>query len=47
MLRDLADRVFDGSAAAIMVHLLESSDVKEDELRELREILKRKSEGRK
>lgn len=46
MLRDLVDRVFDGSAAAILVNLLESSDVKEDELRELREILRRKSEGR-
>jgi len=47
MLRDLMRRVFDGSAAAIMVNLIDSSDVKEHELRELREILDRKSEGRK
>ncbi len=45
MLRDLMHRVFDGSAAATLVYLLESSDVKEDELLELRKILDRKSEG--
>ena len=44
MLRDLLDRVFDGSPAAGMVNLLESSDVKEEELQELREIINRKSE---
>lgn len=45
MLRDLMHRVFDGSAEAILVNLIESSDVKEDELRKLRELIDRKSEG--
>ena len=44
MLRDMVNRVFDGSAAAVMVNLLESSDLDEGEVRELRELLKRKSE---
>ena len=44
MLRDMADRVFDGSTAAILVNLIDSPDVKEDELRELRKILDKKSE---
>jgi predicted transcriptional regulator len=45
MLRDLMRRAFDGSAAAILVNLIESSDVKEDELRELRDLINRRSEG--
>ena len=47
MLRDLMHRVFDDSPAAIMVNLLESSEVKEEELRELRDLINRKSEGQK
>jgi BlaI family transcriptional regulator, penicillinase repressor len=45
MLRDLLDRVFDGSASAILVNLLDSSDVKEEELLKLREIVNRPSAG--
>jgi predicted transcriptional regulator len=42
MLRDLVNRVFDGSAAAAMLNLLETADVDEGELRQLREMIKRK-----
>ena len=42
MLRDLVDRVFDGSTAAAMVNLLESSDLDRAELRRLRDLLKQK-----
>lgn len=43
MLRDLVNRVFDGSAVAAMLNLLETADIDEVELRELREIIKRKT----
>ena len=43
MLRDLVTRVFNGSAMAVVVHLLESSDVDEAEIRTLREMLHRMS----
>jgi predicted transcriptional regulator len=46
MLRDLVDRVFDGSAATAMVNLLETSDVDADELRQLRELIQRKAKER-
>jgi len=42
MLRDLVDRVFDGSAATVMVNLLESSDLDKDEMARLRELLRSK-----
>ena len=42
MLRDLVDRVFDGSAVAVMLNLLETADVDEAELKQLRQIIKRK-----
>jgi len=42
MLGDLVDRVFDGSAVAVMLNLLETSDVDEAELKQLREMIKRK-----
>jgi len=42
MLSDLVDRVFDGSAVAVMLNLLETSDVDEAELKQLRQIIKRK-----
>ena len=45
MLDDVVDRVFDGSAAAVMLNLLETSDLDEVELRKLRRILRQKSEG--
>lgn len=37
MLSGLVHRVFDGSAAAAMLHLLDSSKLSDEELRELRE----------
>ena len=39
MLRDMVNRVFDGSAAALVVNLLESTEVDEDEISKLREVL--------
>ncbi len=43
MLRDLVDRAFDGSAAALMVNLLETRDLDAGELRQLRELINRKA----
>ena len=43
MLKDLVKRVFDGSTSAAMVHLLESSDLNDSEIRTLRQLLKPKS----
>jgi len=45
MLRDLVDRAFDGSAAALMVNLLETGDLDAEELRRLRELINRKAGG--
>ena len=39
MLHDLVKRAFDGSAAAVVVGLLESADLDEAEIRELRALL--------
>jgi BlaI family transcriptional regulator, penicillinase repressor len=41
MLRDLVNRLFDGSAATAMIHLLDSSDLTDDELIELRAEINR------
>src|SRR6056297_1771441 len=41
MMRDLVDRLFDGSAANAMINLLESSDLSDEELIELRDEVKR------
>lgn len=43
MLGDLVRRVFDGSAAAVMLSLFECADINPDELKELRQIMARKS----
>ena len=43
MLKDLMDRAFDGSAAAVMVNLLESDALDADELRHLRDLINRKN----
>jgi len=43
MLSDLVDRVFDGSAVAVMLNLLDTADVDEAELRQLREIINHKT----
>ena len=42
MLRDIVDRAFDGSAAAAMVNLLQSSEVSDEELKQLRELIRRR-----
>lgn len=39
MVADLAERLFDGSAAALVSHLLESHDVDRAELEELRKMI--------
>ena len=43
MLGDIVDRVFDGSAAAVMLNLLQTSDLDEQELKQLRQIVNRKA----
>jgi BlaI family transcriptional regulator, penicillinase repressor len=43
MLGDLVDRVFDGSAVAVMLNLLENSEIDQDELKELRKLIGRKA----
>lgn len=42
MLGDVVDRVFDGSATAVMLTLFSRSDVKPEELKELRSIIQQK-----
>jgi BlaI family transcriptional regulator, penicillinase repressor len=44
MVRDLVDRVFDGSAGALMLNLLETNELSADELRRLRELINRQTE---
>lgn len=43
MLKDLVNRVFDGSASAVVVNLLETADVNEAELLSIRRIIERKA----
>jgi len=47
MLRDLTDRAFNGSPAAVMVNLIEDADLDADKVRELRALLKDKGADRK
>ena len=42
MLRDLVDRVFDGSAASVMLNLLEATDIEPQKLEQVRQIIDRK-----
>ena len=42
MLGDLVDRLFDGSAEAVMLSLFDSKDVDPDEIKRLRKLLNRK-----
>jgi BlaI family transcriptional regulator, penicillinase repressor len=42
MLGDLVDRVFDGSAKAVMLNLLEKADLDRQGLKELRDLIHRK-----
>ena len=44
MLGDLVDRVFDGSAAAVVLRLFDCADVQPDDLKELRQIIRQKSQ---
>lgn len=43
MVGDLVDRVFDGSASALMLSLFDRSDLDADEVKELRRFLDRKA----
>jgi predicted transcriptional regulator len=43
MLKDLLNRVFDGSAQAVVLELLETSDVDADELNAIRKLINRKA----
>ncbi len=43
MLGDLMDRVFDGSATALMLELLETTDLDADEIKEIRAMINRKA----
>ena len=45
MLKDLVDRAFDGSASAVMLNLIESGDIDDEELKQLRQIIARKAKG--
>lgn len=42
MLTDLVHRVFDGSASAVMLKLIESDEIDRDEVKELRRLFNRK-----
>jgi predicted transcriptional regulator len=43
MLQDVVDRLFGGSAKAVMQHLLETSELDEDELKQIRLLINRKT----
>ncbi len=43
MMRDLLSRAFDGSPAAMVLNLLETTDLDKDELAELRRLIARKT----
>jgi predicted transcriptional regulator len=43
MLQDIVDRLFGGSTAAVMQHLLETSDLDDDELKQIRSLINRKA----
>ncbi len=46
MLSDMVNRVFDGSASAVLLELLNTSDVSQDELAEIRRLINRKAKER-
>ena len=46
MLSDLVDRVFEGSAAAVMLNLLESGQIDRNELQQLRDLINKRSQER-
>ena len=43
MVRDFVDRVFNGSAAPLLVHLVDEKKVTEKELNEIRDMMRRKA----
>ena len=43
MLHDVMHRVFDGSAVAVMQHLIDTTDLDADELRQIRQLISRKA----
>ncbi len=43
MLLDLVERAYDGSVASVVVNLLETSDVQPEELKQLRELIRKKA----
>jgi predicted transcriptional regulator len=43
MVRDFVDRVFNGSAAPLLLHLVDDKKLTEKELNEIREIVRRKA----
>ncbi len=43
MLQDIVDRLFGGSTTAVMQHLLETSDLDDDELKQIRSLINRKA----
>jgi predicted transcriptional regulator len=43
MLEDIVNRVFDGSAVAVMQRLIETSDLDADELAQIRQLIQRKA----
>src|SRR5262245_49039555 len=43
MLHDIVDRVFDGSAVAVMQRLIETADLDDAELAEIRQLIQRKA----
>ena len=46
MLQDVIDRVFGGSTKAVMQHLLESSEIDDEELNQIRLMINRKARER-
>ena len=45
ILQDVVDRVFGGSTTAVMQHLLETSEIDDEELKLIRSLINRKSKG--
>ena len=46
ILQDVVDRVFGGSTTAVMQHLLETSDIDDEELKQIRALINRKTRER-
>jgi len=47
LLQDIVDRVFGGSTTAVMQHLLETSEIDDEELKQIRALINRKTRERK